>query len=88
MNITQITDAVVGAKSSEDGETTWHARAELPGNYHTVCGLSLDDDMQEAVRAPRGQKVDCTACHETWLTIRKIRAGIFGPLSKSARSDY
>lgn len=45
---------VVGAKDKETGGIEWHASASSVGNYHTLCGLSLDDDQFDPV-----ELVDC-----------------------------
>ena len=60
-----------------DGETTWHAEASL-GTYHTLCGLSLDDDEASRVEAPRGTKIDCQACANVWVAARAVRSTCFG----------
>lgn len=68
---------VVGAYRPETGETTWHAAAALPGNYHTLCGLSLDDDEHEPKTAPRGQKIECAACFAVFTETRRFRVSDF-----------
>lgn len=28
-------------------EPVWHVRCDMPGNYHTLCCLGLDDGAQD-----------------------------------------
>lgn len=69
------TRQVVGALI--DGEVTWHADANSGANYHTLCGLSLDDDIASKVPAKRGQKINCEMCRQAWDAARLFRSKDF-----------
>jgi hypothetical protein len=56
---------------------TWHAEANMPGNYHTLCSLSLDDDLQESVEPQGGQKVTCVACRNAFMEAKRFKASDF-----------
>ena len=62
---------VIGARPVEGGPTEWHGQASV-GNYQTLCGLSLDDDLFAAV--PGNHRITCPQCRATWLAARSIRA--------------
>lgn len=67
---------VVGARDT-DGDVTWHARASMPANYHTLCSMSLDDVEFDPVTAPRGQRIDCKHCKAVFLQARRFRVSDF-----------
>jgi hypothetical protein len=69
--------SIIGAQSTESGELTWHAAAALTGNYHTLCGLSLDDDLTDPVAPERGQKITCHACKVTHSEASKFKLSDF-----------
>ncbi len=50
-----------------------HIKVEMPGNYHTLCGLSLDDNEHaQGGPAYRG-KSDCHMCYLTWSTVQSLK---------------
>ena len=61
---------VIGARPVDGGPTEWHG-ASGDGNYQTLCGLSLDDDLFEAVQG--NQRITCPQCRATWLAARYWR---------------
>ncbi|CAM5570219.1 hypothetical protein [Eoetvoesiella caeni] len=67
IRVDQINTKVIGSHEHDTGTILFHAEAELPGNYHTLCGISLDDDLFEPIEPPIDQKVNCA-----------IRASAFG----------
>lgn len=59
--------------SNENGEgITWHATGSIAG-YHTLCGLSLNDDYDQIEPENSKQKITCKQCLETFLEARRFR---------------
>lgn len=61
-------------------EPVWHVRCDMPGNYHTLCCLGLDDGAQDeggdftgakiiGAEPKRGQKCGCRQCLEVWSSV-------------------
>lgn len=70
---------VVGAREVETGDTSWHASANINANYHTLCGISLDDDLHEPIPAQRGQKIDCVHCKNVVIEASRFKMSDFDP---------
>lgn len=67
---------VVGVREAETGKVRVCAKADMPGNYHTLCGCSLDDDM--FVEAPtRLKKVTCEGCFAVWREAQLFKRSDF-----------
>ncbi len=69
---------VVAVREIMTGEVTYHASASLPGDYHTLCGLSLTDDIFEQAKAPYRVKVMCLRCRLVWEEAKRFRVCDFG----------
>ena len=68
----------VGVRCLEDGGSVRVcAEANMPGNYHTLCGVSLDDDQFEAAPIPESKRIDCNDCKAVWLAARAFKADDF-----------
>lgn len=69
---------VVGSISNETDEVIYHEAGGTAG-YHTLCGLSLDDDLFRAVEEdiPRRQRITCRQCFSVWQEARSLRATDF-----------
>lgn len=71
------TGRVIAVRCTEDGEVSWHAEGDPGANYHTLCGLSLDDDLFEKVpAATRQHKISCATCRtvfELAMTFRRAQ---------------
>lgn len=68
---------VVGARDLASGIVSWHANADAGANFDTLCNISLDDDLFEAVEPAHGQKISCPSCYQAWLAGKKFRASDF-----------
>lgn len=68
---------LVTARDVDTGETHTHARANLPGDYHTLCGLSLSDDQLEEVPTEGVTKIECVICHAVWAEALRFRRSDF-----------
>lgn len=64
------------AARDEDGDVIVHEAGHVAG-YHTLCGLSLDDDTFQVAEARRGARINCSQCHEVWKEARGLRADDF-----------
>lgn len=64
---------VVGARDTQTGKIVWHAAAEMPGAYQTLCCVSLIDDLFESVEPARGQKIKCIFCWQAWTEAKRFR---------------
>jgi hypothetical protein len=62
---------VIGARPVEGGPTEWHGQAG-GGDYHTLCGVSVDGDIFDAV--PGNHRITCPQCRAIWSAARSIRA--------------
>lgn len=68
----------------DDDQPVWHVRCSMPGNYETLCCLSLDDGAQDQggdfvgakildETPKRGQKCNCRQCFEVWSSVVALR---------------
>jgi hypothetical protein len=76
-----MTDHRLIAILDEDGETSIHAASGYAG-YHTMCGLSADDDTGSETLLPAGAKIDCAACWDCYCTARSLSARMFAGSTK------
>lgn len=67
----------IGVLEVHSGEITIHASAELCGNYHTLCGLSLDDSEFTPHPIAVNARIECKSCYENWKEAKKFRASNF-----------
>lgn len=70
-------EKVIGVIAIESGEILNHASASIPGDYHTLCGLSLTDDLFERVDIPRKSKITCQNCFCIWSESLRFRENDF-----------
>jgi hypothetical protein len=68
---------IIGSKDVATEEIIYHASCDPSGNYDTLCGVSLSDDMFEPVHPSRGQKITCDHCYRIWLESRRYKASDF-----------
>jgi hypothetical protein len=69
---------IIGAKNiPDDGEISWHCQVTNGPEYDTLCGLALDDDPMSAVKAPKGQKCNCSMCYQHWENAKLFSAKHF-----------
>jgi ribosomal protein L37AE/L43A len=67
----------IGVRSTDTGEISICAGANMPGEYGTLCGNSLLDDTMEEVEISDRARVNCSNCKSVWLEARNFKAGDF-----------
>lgn len=69
-------ELMVAAIDDSGAEVVVHAAAGWAG-YHTLCGLSLNDDMAHEADMPSRGKINCASCWNVYTEARKLRASDF-----------
>ena len=78
-----MNNTVIGSKEVETGEIVFHAKAAIPGDYPTLCGVSLNDSMFEEVEAKDTQKITCTHCWALFNAAKNFKVSDFSKKAKA-----
>lgn len=66
----------------EDGEHSVHQTGGVAG-YSTLCGISTDDDQHEQTLSEPGDKINCAACYQIWLSAVDLKNSDFTKEAKT-----
>lgn len=64
----------------DSGEIEVHGAADVPGNYGTLCGNSIDDDCFAVLENdPKQKLITCGNCLVIWKEAMKFKRKDFMP---------
>lgn len=63
--------AAIGSVDVDSKERIVHQACGIAG-YHTLCGISLNDDMFESFKPKAGAKINCVMCHAIWEESKRL----------------
>ena len=63
--------ATIGSIDADSRERIVHQAAGQAG-YHTLCGISLNDDQFKSFRPKAVARINCVHCHALWLAAMRL----------------
>lgn len=67
----------IGVRDVGGGRVSICASVDPGGNYQTLCGNSVDDDMMEEVIIPSNARITCGACRRIWAEAKRFKPSDF-----------